>query len=79
MQTKHIVFGGRGRGKMMVAEEFLKLLPEAKRKDVVIARASDPVPELKGNKLPRIVDYEMMETSEPTWKLWERIKSAIKK
>lgn len=75
----HIVFGGRGRGKMMVAEEFLKLLPEAKRKDVVIVRASDPVPELKGNKLPRIVDYEMMETSEPTWKLWERIKSAIKK
>ena len=48
-------------------------------KDVVIVRASDPVPELKGNKLPRIVDYDMMETSEPTWKLWERIKSAIKK
>lgn len=72
-KTKHIVFGGRGMGKMMALEEFLKLLPEDKRKDVVIVRASDPVPELKGNKLPRIVDYDMMETSEPTWKLWERI------
>ena len=76
-KTKHIVCGGRGRGKMMDAEEILKLLPEDKRKDVVIVRASDPVPELKGNKLPRIVDYDMMETSEPTWKLWERIKSAL--
>lgn len=75
----HIVCGGRGRGKMVALEEFLKLLPEDKRKDVVIVRASDPVPELKGNKLPRIVDYDMMETSEPTWKFWERIKSAIKK
>ena len=74
----HIVFGGRGRGKMMALEEFLKLLPEDKRKDVVIVRASDPVPELKGNKLPRIVDYDLMETSEPTWKLWERITSALK-
>ena len=76
---KKIVCGGRGKGKMMAIEEFLKLLPEDKRKDVVIIRASDPVPELKGNKLPRIVDYDMMETSEPTWKLWDRFKSAIKK
>lgn len=73
----HIVCGGRRSGKMMALEEFLKLLPEDKRKDVVIVRASDPVPELKGNKLPRIVDYDMIETSEPTWKLWERIKSAL--
>lgn len=72
-----IVCGGRGRGKMMTLEEFLKLLPEDKRKDVVIVRASDLVPELKGNKLPRIVDYDMMETSEPTWRLWERIKSTL--
>lgn len=79
MQTKHIIYGGGRRGKMMALEEFLKLLPEDKRKDVVIVRASDPVPELKGNKLPRVVDYDMMGTSEPTWKLWERIKSAIKK
>ena len=79
MMIKYIVCGGRGRSKMITLEEFLKLLPEDKRKDVVIVRASDPVPELKGNKLPRIVDYDMMETSEPTWKLWERIKSAIKK
>ena len=76
---KHIVFGGRGKGKMMAAEEFLKLLPEDKRKDVVIVRASDPVPELKGAKLPRIVDCDMMETSESIWKLLGRIKSAIKK
>ena len=79
MMIKYIVCGGRGRSKMITLEEFLKLLPEDKRKDVVIVRASDPVPELKGNKLPRIVDYDMTETSEPTWKLWERIKSAIKK
>lgn len=77
MMIKYIVCGGRGRGEMMALEEFLKLLPDDKRKDVVIIRASDPVPELKGNKLPRIVDYDMMETSELTWKLWERIKSAL--
>lgn len=75
---KKIVCGGRGKGKMMALEEFLKLLPEDKRKDVVIVRASDPVPELKGNKLPRIEDYDMMEISEPTWKLWEKMKSALK-
>lgn len=74
---ERIIYGGRGRSKMMALEEFLKLLPEDKRKDVVIVRASDPVPELKGNKLPRIVDYDIMETSEPTWKLWRRIKSAL--
>lgn len=62
---------------MMALEEFLKLLPDDKRNDVVIVRASDPVPELKGNILPRIVDYDMMETSEPTWRLWERIKSVL--
>ena len=76
-QPSRIIYGGGRGGKMMALEEFLKLLPEDKRKDVVIVRASDPVPELKGNKLPRIVDYDMMETSEPTWKLWERIKSAL--
>lgn len=76
-QPIRIIYGGGRRGKMMALEEFLKLLPEDKRKDVVIVRASDPVPELKGNKLPRIVDYDIMETSEPTWKLWERIKSAL--
>lgn len=74
---KRIIYGGRGRDKMTALEEFLKLLPEDKRKDVVIVRASDPVPELRGNKLPRIVGYEMIETSEPTWKLWEEIKAAL--
>lgn len=75
---ERIIYGGGGKGKMMALEEFLKLLPEDKRKDFVIVRASDPVPELKGNKLPRIVDYDIMETSEPTWKLWEKVKSALK-
>lgn len=73
-----IICGGRGKGKMMAFKEFLKLLPEDKRKDVVIVRTSDPVPELKGNKLPRIEDYDLMETSEFTWKLWEEIKAALK-
>ena len=62
----------------MAFKEFLKLLPEAKRNDIVIVKASDPVPELRGNKRPRIVDYDMMETSEPTWKLWEEIKATLK-
>lgn len=74
---KKVVYGGGGKDKMMALEEFLKRLPEDKRKDVVIVRASDPVPELKGYKPPRIVNYDMMETSEPTWRLWERIKSAL--
>ena len=73
-----LICGGRGRGKMMAFKEFLKLLPEVKRKDVVIVKASDPVPELRGNKLPRIVDYDLMETTEPTWKLWEEITSSLK-
>lgn len=73
MQTKHIVFGGRGRGKMMAAEEWLKYLPKEVRGKVIVVKASDPVPELRGNKLPRIVDYDLMETTEPTWKLWEEV------
>ena len=77
-KSKHIVFGGRGRGKMMAAEKWLETLPKEVREKVIVVKASDPVPELKGNKLPRIVDYDLMETSEPTWKLWERIKGALK-
>ena len=73
-----IIYSGGRCGKMMALEEFLKLLSDDKRKDVVIVRAQDSVPELKGNKLPRIVDYDMMETSEPTRKLWEKIKAALK-
>lgn len=49
-----IIYGGRGRGKMLSAEEFMKLLPEAYRKDIIVVKASDSVPELKGNKLPRM-------------------------
>lgn len=73
-----IICGGRGRGKMMAFKEFLKLLPEAKRNDVVIVKSSDPVPELMGNKLPKIVDYDM-EISELTWKLWKKITSTLKR
>ena len=76
-KPKHIVFGGRGRGKMMAAEEWIELLPKEVREKVIVVKASDPVPELRGNKLPRIVDYDMMETTEFTWKLWEEIKSAL--
>lgn len=53
-KTKNIVFGGRGKGKMMAVEEFIKLLPDDIRKDVVIIRASDPIPKLKGNRLPTL-------------------------
>lgn len=77
-EIKHIVFGGRGRSKMMAAEEWLETLPKEVRESVVIVKASDPVPELRGNKLPRIVGYDLMETTEPTWKLWEEIKLALK-
>ena len=78
MQTKHIVFGGRGKGKMMAAEEWLKNLPKEVREKVIVVKVSDSVPELRGNKHPRIVDCDLMETSEPNWKLWEEIKAALK-
>ena len=74
-----IICGGRGKGKMMAAEEWLKTLPKEVREKAIVVKASDPVPELKGNKLPRIVDCDLMETTEFTWELWERIKLAIKK
>ena len=77
MQTKHIVFGGRGRGKMMAAEEWLKTLPKEVREKVIVVKASDPVPELRGNKLPRIVDYDMMETTEFTWELYKILKAEL--
>jgi hypothetical protein len=73
-----IICGGRGKGKMMDAENWLKNLPKEAIEKVIVVKASDPVPELKGNKLPRVVDYDLMETSEPTWKLWEEIKAALK-
>jgi hypothetical protein len=72
----HIVFGGRGRGKMMAAEKWLEALPKEVREKVIVVKASDTVPELKGAKLPRIVDYDL-ETSEFTWKLWEKIKQLL--
>ena len=63
---------------MMAAEEWLETLPKEVREKVIIVKASDPVPELRGNKLPRIVDYDLMETTELTWMLWERIKATLK-
>lgn len=77
-QPSRIICGGRGKGKMMAAEEWLKSLPKEIREKVIVVKASDPVPELRGNKLPRIVGYDMMETSESTWKLWEEIKATLK-
>ncbi len=78
MKTKHIVFGGRGKGKMMAAEEWLETLPKEIQDKVIVVKASDPVPERKGNKLPRIVDYDMMETSMFTWEIFEEIHAKIK-
>ena len=75
---KKVIYGGRGKGKMMAAEEWLNTLPKEVREKVIVVKASDPVPELRGNKHPRIVGYDLMETSEPTWMLWEEIKAALK-
>ena len=74
---RKVVCGGRGKGKMMAAEEWLKSLPKELREKVVVVKASDPGPELKGAKLPWIEDYDLMETSEFTWKLWEKIKAVL--
>lgn len=62
---------------MMAAEKWLEALPKEVREKVIVVKASDPVPELKGAKLPRIVDYDLMETTEFTWKLWEEIKATL--
>lgn len=69
----HIVFGGRGRGKMMAAEKWLEALPKEVREKVIVVKASDTVPELRGNKLPRLKDYDMIELSEFSLELWETI------
>ena len=46
--------GGRNKGKMKAMKEFIKLLRDDKRKDIVIVRYPDPLPELKGNRLPKL-------------------------
>ena len=46
--------GGRNKGKMKAMKEFIKLLCDAKRKDVIIVRTPDPLPELRGNRLPKL-------------------------
>ena len=49
-----VVCGGRNKGKMKAMKEFIKLLREAKSEDVLIVRVRDPLPELRGNRLPRL-------------------------
>lgn len=69
--------GGRCKGKMMRAEEFLKLLPEEVRKDIIALELSDKPPKLKGNNLPRIEDYDMIELSEFSFEIWEALKENL--
>ena len=49
-----VCVGGRHKGKMRAMKEFIKFLSDDKCKDVMFIRASDPIPELKGNRLPSI-------------------------
>lgn len=58
-----VCVGGRNKGKMKAYKEFVKLLCDDKRKDVIIVRALDPIPELKGNRLPtlRLLPIELYE------------------
>ena len=61
--TPNVIYVGRNKGKMMAMKEFIKLLCDDKRKDVVIVRAPDSLPELKGNRLPtcRLLPIELYE------------------
>lgn len=56
---KRIIYGGRGKGKMMALEEFIKLLPEEQRKNIIIAKHTDDPSLLRGNKLPRIIRIDI--------------------
>jgi hypothetical protein len=60
-------------------ERFKQELPKEIQDNMIIVKASDPVPELRGNKLPRIVDYDMLETSQFSWRLWEELMGKTKK
>ena len=53
---KKIIYGGRGKGKMMQWEEFMKQLPKDMQKDIIVVRASDKPPKLKGASLPRLIE-----------------------
>lgn len=46
-----VCVGGRNKSKMRALKEFIKYLSDDKCKDVMFIRASDPIPELKGNRL----------------------------
>ena len=53
---KKIIYGGRGKGKMMQWEEFIKHLPKDIQKKAIVVRASDKPPKLKGARLPRMIE-----------------------
>ena len=61
--VRTIYVGGRNKGKLRAMKEFIKFLSDDKRKDVVVIRKSDPIPELKGNKLSttRLLPIELYE------------------
>lgn len=75
---KKIVYGGRGKGKMTQWEEFIKHLPKDIQGNSIVVRVSDNPPKLRGNKLPRIVDYDMMESRGFSWELWKKILPSLK-
>ena len=72
-----VCVGGRNKGKMKAYKEFVKLLCDDKRKDVIIVRAPDPLPELKGNKMRPIVDGDKKGVSKEIWEIWERIRHSL--
>ena len=55
-QPSRIIYGGRGKGKMMSAEEFIKLLPKDIQEKTIVVRAFDKPPKLKGARLPRMIE-----------------------
>lgn len=76
---RYVIVSGRRTGKMWSWERFKQELPKEIQDNMIIVNASDPVPELRGNKLPRIVDYDMLETSAFTWRFWEELMGKTKK
>ena len=74
---RHVIVSGRRTGKLWSWERFKQELPKEIQDNMIIVNAPDPVPELRGNKLPRIVDYDMLETSTFTWRLWEELMGKV--
>ena len=71
--SKYVIHSGGRRGKCFPAETILRMLPKRIREKVVIVKASDPVPKLRGNHLPRVIDYDMVESTKFSWELWDEI------